>query len=478
MSNDRAKRGARTVLVGTTLSAPAIVAGGCGDASTDPRRPDPPAIEVAAAAPVSHNVLGVVVSVRARHADSAAVLYRLAEDAGAADSVTPAVAIVADSAVVPVLGLLPARRYVAQVVAYGPGGDTAGDALAFTTGPLPDDLPRYEAGGTDPSPGYVVFAAGRYGVVIDNTGRVVWYRGFPAGPGLGFMAQPTGRFVLRPPTPDPGDVEPWIEVDPLGAVTRTLGCAGGLQPRPHDLIAERGGGYWLMCDETRTQDLTAAGGVAEARVTGTVVQHVGPTGALLFRWSAFDHFRITDVDPAERSGPNVNWTHGNALALDADGGLLVSFRNLDEITKIDAATGAVLWRLGGRRNQFAWRNAAAPAFSRQHSVRAYAPGALLVLDNVGDPADSRAERYVLDEARRTATLVQSYGSAPPAVTQIGGSVQPLAGGRALVSFGTAGRVEEYDVAGRVTWRITGNAGYVFRAQRIRSLYAPGVGVER
>jgi hypothetical protein len=63
------------------------------------------------------------------------------------------------------------------------------------------------------------------------------------------------------------------------------------------------------------------------------------------------------------------------------------------------------------------------------------------------------------------------------VTQIGGSVQDLPNGRTLVSFGTAGRVEEYDATGRVTWRISGSAGYIFRAQRIRSLYAPRVGTE-
>jgi hypothetical protein len=62
--------------------------------------------------------------------------------------------------------------------------------------------------------------------------------------------------------------------------------------------------------------------------------------------------------------------------------------------------------------------------------------------------------------------------------QLGGSVQELPGGRTLVSFGTAGRVEEYDAAGNVVWRIEGNPGYVFRAQRISSLYAPGVGLPR
>ena len=78
----------------------------------------------------------------------------------------------------------------------------------------------------------------------------------------------------------------------------------------------------------------------------------------------------------------------------------------------------------------------------------------------------------------TARLVGSYSSTPSVVTLIGGSVQKLSGGRTLVSFGTAGRVEEYDAGGQVKWSITGVAGYVFRAERIRSLYVPGVGTMR
>jgi hypothetical protein len=292
------------------------------------------------------------------------------------------------------------------------------------------------------------------------------------------MAQPTGRYVARPPTPALGDIEPWVELDASGEITRTLTCAGGLQPRPHDLILERGGSYWILCNEVRSMDLTALGGVAEAQVTGTVVQHVGPAGGLLFEWSPFDHFEITDLAPAERTGPDVNWTHGNALDLDADGNLVVSFRSLGEITKIDVKTGAVVWRMGGRRNQFTFVGTATPAFARQHSARAYAPGALLLLDNLGDPTESRAEHYLVDEAARSARLAHSYGAIPGVVTEIGGSVQSLAGGRTLVSFGTAGRVEEYDATGQLVWRIEGNPGYVFRAQRIRSLYAPGVGTAR
>lgn len=101
-----------------------------------------------------------------------------------------------------------------------------------------------------------------------------------------------------------------------------------------------------------------------------------------------------------------------------------------------------------------------------------APGTLVLLDNIGDPTQSRLERYTIDARARTARLDQSYGT-PGVTTLIGGSVQPLPSGHTLVSFGTAGHVEEYDAAGRVVWRIIGNAGYVFRAQRIRSLYSPG-----
>lgn len=433
-----------------------------------------PIIDAASATANPHNVLSALVAVRVRNADSVAVRLHPAAD----DSITPAMVPVGDAASIPVLGLHAEQRYVLRPIAYGPGGTVVGGELELTTGALPIDLPSYTASGPDPSPGYVVFAAGLYGIVIDNTGRVVWYRRFENGAGLSFMAQPSGRYAARPATPAIGDVEPWIEIDPLGDAIRALPCAHGLQPRLHDLIGKPDGSYWLMCDETRTMDLTTVGGVAAARVTGTVVQHVGADGSLLFEWNPFDHLAITDLDPAERTGANVNWTHGNSIDLTPDGNLLISFRSLAEITKIDAATGAVIWRLGGRRNEFAFIGTPMPAFVHQHSVRSCAAGELAMLDNIGNPAESRAERYVIDETSRTARLVQSYASVPGVVTQIGGSVQPLPDGRTLVSFGTEGRVEEYDAQGRMTWHIEGDAGYVFRAQRIRSLYHPGVGTTR
>jgi hypothetical protein len=67
----------------------------------------------------------------------------------------------------------------------------------------------------------------------------------------------------------------------------------------------------------------------------------------------------------------------------------------------------------------------------------------------------------------------AYRPSIPVTALLGGTTQNLPAGRALVSYGTAGRVEEYDASGSVVWEIHGDAGYVFRAQRIGSLYRPG-----
>ena len=460
----------------TTIAVAALLAA-CGqpDAVTSSTTP-----EILGSTVVGNpdNVLAALVTADVRHGDSVAVRYAPPPPGPTLDSVTPAVTPEGDAVTVPVLGLLPETRYALVVVAYSGSSVIAGDTLRFVTGALPTDLAPYVASGSDPSPGYVAFAAGPYGLVIDNTGRVVWYHRFPNGPGLNFQAGPTGRYFARPTTPDPTDRDPWVEIDPLGNVTRTFGCAGDLEPRFHDLIAEPDGAHWIMCDDVHTMDLSGMGGVANAQVMGTVVQHVSATGELLFQWSPFDHFDITDLDSTSRVGVNVNWTHGNSLNLDGDGNLVVSFRSLSEITKIDTKTGAVLWRMGGLRNQFLFQDTPSPAFTFQHGVRLTGAGRMVLLDNMGDPAGSWAERYVYDETSHTARMVASYGSAPPVRASLGGSTQDLPGGHTLVSYGPAGRVEEYDALGRVVWRIDGNPGYVFRAQRIRSLYQPGVGSPR
>jgi hypothetical protein len=446
---------------------------GCGD-PTGPVSAPAPELEMSVAAGRPENVLSALVTARTRFTDSARVRYGMAGET--LDSVTPSVRASDGLIAVPVLGLLPQTAYRLQLVGFGRGGRVESEILELTTAVLPDDLPSFQAGGPAPPPGYVVFAAGSYGLAIDNTGRVVWYTRFDGGPGLNFQPQANDRYIARPATEDPSDIEPLVEVDPLGVVTRRLGCAGGLQPRFHDALVQADGGYWALCDETRVMDLSTLGGMVGALVTGTVVQHLGPSGVLLFQWSPFDHFEIADLAAEARGGEKVNWTHGNALDLDAEGNLLVSFRSLGEITRIDTHTGAVLWRMGGLRNQFTFP-AGDPPFVGQHGVRA-APGGFVVLDNLGEITGTRAERYEIDDASRSTRLTGWYHPAAATVAELGGAIQALPDGHMLVAFGSGAAVQEYDRGGRVVWQIEGDPGYVYRAQRIRSLYHPEEGLTR
>ncbi|CAN5378498.1 hypothetical protein BH23GEM2_BH23GEM2_17410 [soil metagenome] len=456
----------------------ALLACGCSGAESllDPEACTPPQVVRSDVSPNANNVLSAIVTAEVLAADSIAV--RFGDPGATLDSVTPGGPPGTGASGLPVLGLYAAKDYALQVVAFNGCATAHGEILTFTTAALPSDLPSYVAGGPAPSSGYVVFAAGSYGLAIDNSGRVAWYHRFPNGPGLNFQAQANGRYVARPTPASGGQTPSWLELDPLGNVTRTFTCARGMVPRAHDVLVLTDGSHWVMCDEVRTFDLASVGGSPKASVLGTAVHHVTAGGDLLFEWSAFDNLTIdlAELAASEVSASMLNWTHGNALDLDGDGNLLLSFRNLSTIVKIDTRTGAVVWHMGGSRNEFDFENTAMPPFSGQHGLRATGQHRLLLLDNVGEHDVSRAERYEYDEAARRVRLTDAYVSSRPGViARLGGTTQDLPGGRTLVSFGNGASVEEYDAAGNVVWRIEGDPGYVFRAQRIRSLYSPGAG---
>jgi hypothetical protein len=455
-----------------TASACTSAVDGLRDSAACPR----PLIAHVAIMQNATNVLSVFVTANVQQADSVIVRFGVNT---ATDSATAAFPTMGDSASVTMLGLLPSTTYDAQLVAFNACGSEVSEPLTFGTGALPSDLPVYSTAGTAPSPGFVVFAAANYGLVIDNTGRVVWYHRFPNGPGLNFQPQPDGRYAARPPAAA-GESGSWVEIGIGGDVTRTLDCAHDYPPRMHDMIAEPDGSYWLLCDETRTMDLSSQGESPHARVLGINVQHRGANGDSLFEWSAFDHFQVdvSILQSVDRTAPVINWTHGNALDVDSNGSLLVSFRNLSEVAKIDTHTGAVIWRMGGQHSDLTFDNVESPAFVGQHGLRATGVGQVTLLDNLGQPAASRAERYAVDDARKVAHLTGSFAAPAGVIGQIGGSTQSLPDGHTLVSFGNGNAVQEYDTLGNVVWKIIGNSGYIFRAQRIRSLYRPGVGDPR
>ncbi len=453
------------------LAAAGLVVAACTSDETGPHPPTGPKFISDTVLANPNNTISAEVVVKATKYDSAFVRYW---KAGGSTGQTPAYAFGPDSVVrVPVLGLDTASAYSLEVsIVIAGQSPTAVDTAQFTSGSLPAWIPAPTAQGTDTTPGYLAMALPEGGIVVDNTGKVVWYKTFPGGVLNSFMVQANGFYTIAASSEVPARHH---VLDVLGNEVNVLQCAG-FPSRYHDLLVEADGNYWIMCDDLRTLDLSGIGGFPDAQVTGTVIQHISAGGQLLFEWNSFDHFQLTDLPALDRSGPAVNFTHGNGLAVDSDGNLLASFRSLSEITKINSSTGAVIWRMGGLQNQFTFLNDSKGFFERQHGLRRGGPGTIQLLDN-GLGAPSRFVRYLVNEQTHTALLVMEFLDSPTTFTMVGGSTQYYPSGYSLVSFGRAGRVVEVDPAGNRAWELTGIDNlYVFRAQRFRSLYDLALGL--
>src|SRR5437773_226407 len=83
----------------------------CENQPTVPSTSIIPTINASLAALSSQNVLSAIVVVHVRDADSVAARFSLVDVPSSIDSFTPAIKIADDSAVIPVLGLLPSHRY-------------------------------------------------------------------------------------------------------------------------------------------------------------------------------------------------------------------------------------------------------------------------------------------------------------------------------------------------------------------------------
>jgi hypothetical protein len=243
----------------------------------------------------------------------------------------------------------------------------------------------------------------------------------------------------------------------------------------HDVKLLPNGHVLLLGSETRIVDMSkvVAGGRVDAQATGSIIQEIGANEQLVFEWHSLDHIAITNsfVNLTEQA---LDYTHVNALTIDpTDNNLLVSFRHTSEIVKINRSTGQVVWRLGGKMNQFTFVNEHeenAPFYTvGQHDVHRLANGNLLYFDNgnltgastyPSPRSYSRAVEYALDEINKIATLVWEYRHVPDIRANCEGSVKRMANGNTLIDWGCASGlmggtiVTEVSSAGQVVFEMT------------------------
>jgi hypothetical protein len=235
----------------------------------------------------------------------------------------------------------------------------------------------------------------------------------------------------------------WFVMDSEQNVVDSVYCLNGYTADNHDFIALPNGNYVLFAYDMQpyAMDTVVDGGDPDAEIEGLIIQELNSEHNLVFQWSSWDHFHITDNNYyAPWTQDEMGFIHANAIDIDVDGHFLLSSRNLDEITKIHRTTGEVIWRWGGTQNEFDFINDY--PFTHQHCIRALGNNRYLMYDNgnysdqfTGEGNYSRAVEYELDTVLMTAEKVWGYVHPDTLFTPSIGGVQRLPNGNTMIDFG-------------------------------------------
>ena len=188
-----------------------------------------------------------------------------------------------------------------------------------------------------------------------------------------------------------------------------------------------------------------------SRVLATVIQEV-QNGRVVFEWDSTNYPELYGLSVEGNRYQNdtkgsqwADYMHCNSIDIDPkDGNLLVSFRNLNSIIKIDRQTGDILWILGGIGDMFGLTDN--QKFNRQHFARYTKEGSITLFDNstnydVGEgeyygngTGVPRGLEFYLDEANKKIISWKSYDYGMPQ-SEIMGSAQKLSEDKMLLGWG-------------------------------------------
>jgi hypothetical protein len=216
----------------------------------------------------------------------------------------------------------------------------------------------------------------------------------------------------------------------------------------HDGRLLKNGNVVLICAAELPDEFArrVKGGMPGSEVSGKMwgdyLLELTKDGRTVWEWRTWDH-----LDPTEYPIPFVQnerseWTHGNSVSELADGNLLVSFRNISTVVKIDRKSSRIVWKLG------------APPLAGQHAPVELPNGNILIFDNGPTRLDQTFPfSRVIEVNPLTNEIVWKYQDAVPHnfFSDRISNAQRLPNGNTLINEGMFGRFFEVTPAGEVVW---------------------------
>jgi arylsulfate sulfotransferase len=152
--------------------------------------------------------------------------------------------------------------------------------------------------------------------------------------------------------------------------------------------------------------------MSSCKVVAPIIQEV-ENGKVIWEWDGTNEPELysTSIEGNDYKLGDMtqDYAHLNSIYIDPkDNNLVLSFRNLNQVVKLDRTTNKILWRLGGKNSDFPITSE--QRFLRQHDAHFLADGKTMILFDNGDLAErpfTRIVEYTLDEKNKKITKYKS-----------------------------------------------------------------------
>jgi hypothetical protein len=315
------------------------------------------------------------------------------------------------------------------------------------------------------TPGYLFLAPyqgdGTAGPMIaEQDGALVWFHPLPAGvESTNFQVQEyDGKPVLtwwqgRILEVGFGQGEDEI-YDSSYQHVGTVRAGNGYHADLHEIRLTKEGTAWIDMFDPIHMSLVPYGGPANGIINDSVIEEIDvKTGLVMWEWHALGHIPPSESHKEMTHSSSSPWdyVHINSADPGGEGDVLLSSRSTWALYDVDLKTGAIRWRLGGRRSSF--RLGPGTNTYWQHDAEWQPGGLISVFDNGSDPPEEKQSRGLLlhpDVAAHTVTLVKAFTN--PARTLLAssqGNVLNLGDGDWLMGYGGLPNFTEYSSSGHV-----------------------------
>ena len=364
------------------------------------------------------------------------------------------------------MGLWDGAECTAQVTSVTSDGVEGAGTVHFTAGPLPALLPPLDLQvhvGDRMQPGWTVFnLSNHYDKVplllalVDEEGRYRWYhQRATSSSGAATSVYVMDEGLLVGGTFDSGRIWPSL-IDWEGTVQweRELDMHHDLHP------VDASTWLWLGHADACPNDIPNG---------GTIHRYDRDADETTWSWSFCENYL---PDPIVK-----DWDHLNAVLPFPDSDdLLISAKNQYAVFKIDADSGAVVWRLG-KNGDFQRTDGDEHPFTNQHAPEFIDDDELLIFDNGVDGwrETSGAVQVRFDEEAMTYEVVWSWYPDPPIYAPIWSDADRLENGNTLVTFGRRGQeldshIVEVTPEGERVWQlVTPKKWGWYRSHRVAPL---------